>query len=192
MPNPVSTGASTGTAFNAAAVQQACERLRERLTDYCPGCSRERAGLVQDSTASTSGTTRAGWNTRRPKRRHRTEAVGATSFRSRTRNASSLSSPGAPSSGGEAPVPALTFKPWRSCRNPRHRRRPEPASPAAPSNHFTGFTSQRACTEVEIDVLTGEMKVLRADLFYDMGRASTRRSTSARSRARSCRGSATC
>jgi xanthine dehydrogenase/oxidase len=34
---------------------------------------------------------------------------------------------------------------------------------------FTGYTYSAACTEVEIDVLTGETTVLRADLLYDMG-----------------------
>jgi xanthine dehydrogenase/oxidase len=38
-------------------------------------------------------------------------------------------------------------------------------------NHFVGFTFSAACTEVEIDVLTGETTVLRADLVYDMGKS---------------------
>ena len=38
-------------------------------------------------------------------------------------------------------------------------------------NHFIGFTFSAACTEVEIDVLTGETTVLRADIVYDMGRS---------------------
>ena len=36
-------------------------------------------------------------------------------------------------------------------------------------NVFTGFTYSAACTEVEIDVLTGVTKVLRADIVYDVG-----------------------
>lgn len=36
---------------------------------------------------------------------------------------------------------------------------------------FYGFTFSAACTEVEIDVLTGETYVLRADICYDMGQS---------------------
>jgi len=34
---------------------------------------------------------------------------------------------------------------------------------------FYGFTYSAACTEVEIDVLTGESRVLRSDIVYDIG-----------------------
>lgn len=34
---------------------------------------------------------------------------------------------------------------------------------------FTGFTYSAACSVVEIDVLTGEVKLLSSDLVYDMG-----------------------
>jgi len=37
--------------------------------------------------------------------------------------------------------------------------------------HFTGYTYSAACTEVEVDVLTGETTVLRADVLYDMGKS---------------------
>ena len=36
-------------------------------------------------------------------------------------------------------------------------------------NVFTGFTYSAACIEVEIDVLTGVTKALRADIVYDVG-----------------------
>jgi xanthine dehydrogenase/oxidase len=36
---------------------------------------------------------------------------------------------------------------------------------------FTGFTYSAAIAEVEVDVLTGETTVLRADIVYDMGRS---------------------
>ena len=32
-----------------------------------------------------------------------------------------------------------------------------------------GFTYSAACAMVEVDILTGETKVLSADLVYDMG-----------------------
>lgn len=46
-----------------------------------------------------------------------------------------------------------------------------PGATATPPNHFTGFTYSAAIAEVEIDVLTGETTVLRADIVYDMGKS---------------------
>ncbi len=41
----------------------------------------------------------------------------------------------------------------------------------ATDQQFYGFTYSAACSEVEIDVLTGETTVLRADICYDMGKS---------------------
>jgi xanthine dehydrogenase/oxidase len=60
--------------------------------------------------------------------------------------------------GGEAIDSGLIFK-------------PDPHDVSEVANHFTGFTFSAACTEVEIDVLTGETTVIRADLLYDMGKS---------------------
>jgi xanthine dehydrogenase large subunit len=49
------------------------------------------------------------------------------------------------------------------------------------------FLLRRGGGEVAIDTLTGESRVLRADLVQDCGSRSIRRSISARSRAPSCR-----
>ena len=58
MPNPTSTGASTGTPYTAEAVKQTCQELRERLMEFgYQHAQRERRRLVQASRASTSGTT---------------------------------------------------------------------------------------------------------------------------------------
>ena len=34
---------------------------------------------------------------------------------------------------------------------------------------FVGFTYSAACSVVEVDVLTGEVKMLSSDIVYDMG-----------------------
>jgi xanthine dehydrogenase large subunit len=52
---------------------------------------------------------------------------------------------------------------------------------------FYYFAYGAACTEVVIDTLTGESRVLKVDILHDVGTASTRPSTSARSKAASCR-----
>jgi xanthine dehydrogenase/oxidase len=72
--------------------------------------------------------------------------------------------------GGETPVPAMT---WKVATE-------QPAIPGievdtkgsgGDVNSFTGFTYSAACSVVEVDVLTGEVKVLRSDIVYDLGRS---------------------
>jgi xanthine dehydrogenase/oxidase len=77
----------------------------------------------------------------------------------------------APIRGGETPVPAMTFKPKAD----------QPEIPGIQTSDktdqvisgivdsFTGFTYSAACSEVELDVLTGEVKILSSDIVYDMG-----------------------
>jgi xanthine dehydrogenase/oxidase len=42
------------------------------------------------------------------------------------------------------------------------------ANPSAPDK-FSGFTYSAACAEVEVDILTGEVKIISSTLVYDIG-----------------------
>ncbi|HIA2365193.1 TPA: molybdopterin cofactor-binding domain-containing protein, partial [Burkholderia contaminans] len=61
--------------------------------------------------------------------------------------------------GGESPDTGLEFKLVNG----------KSASEAV--DYFNGYTYSAACTEVEIDVLTGEVVILRSDVVYDAGRS---------------------
>ncbi len=64
----------------------------------------------------------------------------------------------------------------------------DPLGPArAKGRPFFYFAYGAACAEVAIDTLTGEMRVLRADMLHDVGSSINPGSTSARSRAPSSR-----
>ena len=39
------------------------------------------------------------------------------------------------------------------------------------AQNFVGYTFSVACSEVEVDILTGEVEIIRADLVYDMGKS---------------------
>jgi len=71
--------------------------------------------------------------------------------------------------GGEVPIPAMTFKPMDQ----------QPVVPGLPFDpnaklgggvdSFVGFTYSAACSVAEIDVLTGEVKIISSDIVYDIG-----------------------
>jgi xanthine dehydrogenase/oxidase len=75
----------------------------------------------------------------------------------------------APIQGGTTPVPAMTFK---SAKDQKaipgiELSQSDPIFGAVDS--FIGFTYSGACSVVEVDILTGEVKILSADIVYDMG-----------------------
>lgn len=74
----------------------------------------------------------------------------------------------APIAGGTMPMSVLTYKP--------HELQPvipgyqsDPKANGGAVDSFVGFTYSAACSVVEVDILTGETKVLSSDLVYDMG-----------------------
>ncbi|BCM87602.1 molybdopterin cofactor-binding domain-containing protein [Methylobacterium indicum] len=157
VPNPTGTGASTGTAYNGGAVQAACGILRQRLELFCleqlhargPAWCRQKGINFWDHDE--------GWQAQ-------VVLPGASGPSLIWSNIVSLAYAARVNlseqvrfvqAGGEAVDSGLIFKPGVS----------------EPVDHFTGFTFSAACTEVEIDVLTGETTVLRADILYDMGRS---------------------
>jgi xanthine dehydrogenase/oxidase len=155
IPNPIGTGASTGTAFNGGAVMEVCRVMRKRLEAYCldlldkngPQWCKDNGINFWDykkgwqETTTAHGQTKMFWCFIVAKAYNdRINLSGQARFEQR---------------GGEEVDTGLIFKPGAS----------------ETVNHFTGFTYSAACTEVEIDVLTGETTVLRADLLYDMGKS---------------------
>ena len=71
--------------------------------------------------------------------------------------------------GGEVPVPAMTFKTEADQPDlPGIERNPN-AQLGGGVDSFVGFTYSAACSVTEVDVLTGEVKILSSDIVYDMG-----------------------
>ncbi|MEK6410081.1 MAG: molybdopterin cofactor-binding domain-containing protein [Acidobacteriota bacterium] len=159
VPNPISTGASTGTAFNGAAVQEACRVLRRRLEDYCLDLLQQNGPAKCKKQGINFWDYSEGWKATVEVQGHPT-LVWLNIVQAADNDRINLSSQVRfVQQGGEAIDSGLIFKQDAS----------KPVSETV--NHFTGFTFSAACTEVEIDVLTGETTVLRADLVYDMGKS---------------------
>lgn len=156
VPNPISTGASTGTAFNGGAVQEACRLLRKRLENYCLELLRVNGTDWCKKQNINFWDYDSGWNTRIPTAHGGQTWMWCNIIPLANNDRVNLSEQVRfQQQGGEAIDSGLIFKPGVS----------------EVCNHFTGFTFSAACTEVEIDVLTGETTVLRADLCYDMGKS---------------------
>ena len=170
--NPSSTGASTGTAYNGEAVRRVCHSLRQRMLEFGyrlreekgeEWCRQERVDF---------------WNYPDEGWAHNASPEGAPkrliwqnlvtfAYQYRLPLVESFT---APIRGGEAPLPWMIFKPKEE----------QPVIPDIPLSDnvsqvkgivdsFSGFTYSAACSVVEVDVLTGETKVLSSDIVYDVG-----------------------
>lgn len=71
--------------------------------------------------------------------------------------------------GGEVQVPAMTFKDEKDQPNIPGINRIKDAHLGGGVDSFVGFTYSAACAVTEVDILTGEVKILSADIIYDMG-----------------------
>lgn len=170
-PNPSSTGGSTGTAYNGEAVRRTCEDLRSRLIEFGYKMLNENGNeWCKNSGIDFWNYGKEGWAYETKPQNGPAKLIWQNLVTMAWQNRVSLISTfTAPIGGGETPVPAMTFKPKDQ----------QPTIPgiktAAGSNtsgvvdSFPGFTYSAACSEVELDVLTGEVKILSADIVYDMG-----------------------
>ncbi|HYR12068.1 MAG TPA: molybdopterin cofactor-binding domain-containing protein, partial [Longimicrobium sp.] len=171
IPNPSSTGASTGTTYAAEATKRVCEKLRSRLTEFGYQLLKEQG----DEWCRKQGVDFwnygvAGWSTVLPP--STPDATGKLIWQNLVSHAYSqrISLVAAITEalpGGEQPATGITFKPADL----------QPNIPGYVSNgkgseevdQFMGFTYSAACSVVEVDILTGEAKVIRSDLAYDIG-----------------------
>lgn len=156
VPNPESTGASTGTSFNGKAAQKACRELRKRLEQFCFALlARNGAQWCTDHHLDFWNHAE-GWRAPVPGGQGQTlwQSIVSQAFSERV-NLSAQARVRIP--GGTQPDTGLEFKLVDG----------KPAS--EPVDYFNGYTFSAACTEVEVDVLTGETTILRADLVYDAG-----------------------
>ena len=171
IPQPTSTGASTGTTYNVEVTKQVCQVLRKRLMEFGYQMLKQHG----DEWCKKMGIDfwnygALGWSARvdlegRPKQTLIWQYLVAMAYQQRV---SLLAVFSAPIRGGETPMPALTFKPSDQ----------QPVIPgitrldmsaATEVDEFLGYTYSGACSVVEVDILTGETKLISSDIVYDMG-----------------------
>jgi len=169
IPNPSSTGGSTGTAYNGEAVKRLCQQMRSRLTAFADAMRIDNG----DDWCRSQGIDYwshpdKGWRARIEYHGRQVmiwQNLIALAYQNRIGLVASFT---APIAGGETAASSLTYKPYhQQPRIPGYTC--DPTGSPGEFDNFVGFTYSAACAVAEIDVLTGEVKILSADLAYDMG-----------------------
>ncbi len=155
IPNPEATGASTGAAFNGGAAMKAAAELRSRLENFAIGLLKERGRQWCTDQHIDFWNHDEGWQA----------TVGAGANRGlmwtaivKLASAARLDL-SAQAQHNETGGTALDTGLLND----------QGTDPGA--QHFVGYTFSVACSEVEVDILTGEVEIIRADLVYDMGKS---------------------
>lgn len=144
LPDTMGTGATSGTDLCGGAAQQASRELSNNLKELCKEMQTTNGDVWCQNKGIDYWTYPDGWNTE-------------------------ISMPGT----GKTLM-------WNNIVNLAYQNRIDlsyqalyatPGMSNADDKQFYGFTYSAACSEVEIDVLTGETTVLRTDVCYDMGQS---------------------
>ncbi len=170
-PNPTSTGGSTGTPYACEAVKQTCQQLRARLMEFGYELLKDNGEdwcKAQGIDFWNYGA--QGWaaTVELPNKRKGMiwQFLIQIAYAKRVNLVASFT---AKIHGGEVQVPAMTFKTEADQPDIPGIERIKNAQLGGGVDSFVGFTYSAACSVTEIDVLTGEVKILSSDIVYDMG-----------------------
>jgi len=165
---------STGTPYAAEAVKQTCEQLRSRLMEFGYQLLKDHGdewckdqGIDFWNYTADGGD---GWATVvEPPNKLKGmiwQFLVQTAYAKRVNLVTSFT---AKIRGGEAPIPAMTFKTEADQPNIPGIDRVKDAKLGGGVDSFVGFTYSAACSVAEVDILTGEVKIISSDIVYDMG-----------------------
>ena len=145
IPNAIGTGATSSTDLNGGAVREACAIQRKKLEDLCLRLLQQHGSKWCKDQGINYWDHKEGWQAK-------------------------VKTPG-------NPEPVMI---WNYVISQAYKNRVELSSQAlyrtpglsdSLDQQFYGFTYSACCSEVEIDVLTGESNVLRTDMMYDIGQS---------------------
>ena len=169
-PAPTSTGASTGTPYNCEVVKQTCQDLRSRLMAFGYQMLEENGGdWCKENGIDFWNYGEKGWATSRNFRGSDSLIWQTLVQLAYQKRVSLLATFTSKMHGGEVQVPAMTFKPQDLQPNLPGIERDTTAVLGGGVDSFVGFTYSAALSVVEVDILTGETKILSSDVMYDMG-----------------------
>jgi xanthine dehydrogenase/oxidase len=157
IPNPSSTGASSGTTYAAEATKRVCEKVRSRLTEFGYQLLKDNG----DEWCRQQGVDFwnygvAGWSTVLPP--GTPGATGKLVWQNLVSHAydqriSLVAAITEAMPGGELPATGITFKP--AGQQPIIPGYVSKGTGSEEVDQFMGFTYSAACSVVEVDILTG-------------------------------------
>jgi xanthine dehydrogenase/oxidase len=142
-PNAIGTGATSGTDLNGGAVQAACEGQKQKLMNMCESFKAQNGEKWCKDQGIDYWNYKEGWR-KKVTTGKVTQPIWNNIISLAFQNAIDLST--------------------QAIYN-------TPGLDLSKDQQFYGFTYSAACTEVEIDVLTGVTNVMRSDLLYDIGKS---------------------
>ena len=172
-PNPTSSGASTGTPYACEAVKQTCQQLRSRLMEFGYQMLKEQGDDWCKSHHIdfwNYNAEQGGWAAKIESDGHQVMIWQFLVQLAYSQRVNLIASFTAKMRGGEAQVPAMTFK--SEADQPKDIpgiERIKNAKLGGGVDSFPGFTYSAACSVAEVDILTGEVKLISSDIVYDMG-----------------------
>lgn len=167
-PNPTSSGGSTGTSYNAEVVKQLCQQMRTRIISFVEALRLEHGDKWCTDNTVDYWNHPEGWNAMVKNAQGKdvliwTQIV-AQAYQARVNLTASFN---ALIQGGTTEMPNVTYKP--SGEQPKIPGYTSVDGQPGSFTQFCGWTYSAACSVVEVDVLTGETKVISSDIAYDMG-----------------------
>nr|WP_274706893.1 molybdopterin cofactor-binding domain-containing protein [Allorhizobium sonneratiae] len=170
IPNPSSTGASTGTQYNGTAIKNACTEMKARMEAFVEGIRKIKGDDYCKSKNIDYWNYNNGWQAVPANNNGKTiwQNIVSMAFNERVNLQVQAN---AKITGGDHKVPNVEFRPYALQPTGTGIAIDSTASFSETVNTYIGFTYNAACAEVEVDILTGETKILRVDLIYDMGKS---------------------
>jgi xanthine dehydrogenase/oxidase len=177
-PNPTSTGGSTGTAYNGEAVKQTCELMRARLTEFGYRMLSEKGNdWCKQNGIDFWNYAEKGWQAEiDPPPPGKAKMIWQNLIQlAYSERVSLVASFNAKITGGTTPMPNMEYKPKQDqpqipgVDNDYDQYMKKDQEISGEIDSFTGFTYSAACSVVEVDILTGEVKILSSDIVFDMG-----------------------
>lgn len=173
-PNPTSTGGSTGTPYSCEAVKQTCEQLRARLMEFGyqmlkengeDWCKSQKIDFWNYGAGEGKG-----WASMIEGSNCKKTMIWQNLISlAQSKRVNLIATFNAKIKGGEVQIPAMTFKTDGDQPDIPGIERKKDASLGGGVDSFVGFTYSAACSVTEVDILTGEVKIISSDIIYDMG-----------------------